>query len=58
MRPPATLIGLVHDRGSTTAMLWFEAALTAGFILIFAWANRPVAAPSATAAPVYACGTA
>lgn len=43
------LLGLVHDRWSTTAMLWFEAGSTAGFILIFALANRTIATPRVTA---------
>lgn len=39
------LLGLVHDRWSTTVMLWFEAVSAAGFILIFALANRTIATP-------------
>ena len=51
------LLGLAHDRWSTTAMLWFEAALTAVFIVIFASANRLVATPRAGAGPVFSHGT-
>jgi MFS family permease len=34
------LLGLVHDRRSTTVMLWFEAVVTMGFIAAFALIER------------------
>jgi hypothetical protein len=34
------LLGLVHDRQSTTVMLWFETVVTMGFIAAFALIDR------------------
>jgi MFS family permease len=34
------LLGLVHDRRSTTVMLWFEAVITLSFIIAFAVIDR------------------
>jgi MFS family permease len=40
------VLGLVHDRWSTTIMLWFEAVVTAGFILAFGWIDRAIRKPA------------